>query len=453
MALLAVSFAGACSLVGGPSGGVAPPGSTEALPGRVADPSGADAGVGLSDTLDAPEALHPPIAPFTGPRSFPEVRGLWVTRGTMTSAAEVRSMVSQAHDAGFNTLLVQVRGRADAFYRSSLEPRGPTIVDGADFDPLALAIEEAHGRGMAVHAWVNTHLVWGAGPLPEDSTHMVLSHPEWLGVPRELGRRLYAMDPGSPAYVQALHEFAVANKDRVEGIFSSPSHPEVQALVHSIWMDLARRYDLDGIHFDYIRYPNHQFDYSRSALLSFRDWAASAVPEDRRRELDEALRSDPYAWAGALPDEWGDFRRLQITDLVARIYRDVKALRPELVVSAAVFPDVDDAYRYRFQEWREWLAAGIVDAVVPMAYTPDRDRYAAQIGTATGAAAGGHGTVWAGVGAYLNGVDGTLEKIAIARRSGARGIVLFSYDWAVTDGSPKGTRLFLEQVSTGAFGR
>ena len=76
-------------------------------------------------------------------------------------------MVRDADDAGFNTLLVQVRGRGDAFYDSRWEPRAEALGSApAGFDPLALVISEAHARGMAVHAWVNTRLVWGPRGLP-----------------------------------------------------------------------------------------------------------------------------------------------------------------------------------------------------------------------------------------------------------------------------------------------
>src|SRR5690349_4871995 len=159
----------------------------------------------------APEAVPvtPPVehrAPVDGVRpvrTFAEVRGLWVVRFTMTSEQQVRTMVANAADAGFNTLIVQVRGRGDAYYRSAIEPRAEGIVGPPDFDPLQLTIEEAHRRGMAVHAWVNTHLVWGPAELPRSTDHLVHAHPDWLAVPRTLARELYGMDPHSPSFVAA----------------------------------------------------------------------------------------------------------------------------------------------------------------------------------------------------------------------------------------------------------
>ena len=376
-------------------------------------------------------------------RRFEEVRGLWVVRTTLTSPDRIRTMVDAAEEGGFNTILVQVRGRGDAYYRSRWEPRAESLQ--GDFDPLALVIEEAHRRGMAVHAWVNTHLVWSGPRLPVSPLHLVRHRPDWLAVPRALALRLRRVDPYDPAFAQALLRYAQENAETVEGMYSSPSHPGVQERVYDVWMELAERYELDGIHFDYVRFPSGDFDYSAGALDRFRDWVAPRLPPDRLRSLDDAYRSDPFAFTDALPGPWGEFRRAQVTALVERVYHGVKARRPDLLVSAAVFSNAQDAYQARFQDWRGWLDRGIVDVVVPMAYTPRNQLFSDQIREAT-VSAGHRDRVWAGVGAYLNGVDGTLEKIDIARREGVGGIVLFSYDWAITEGSPAGATPFLRQV-------
>jgi uncharacterized lipoprotein YddW (UPF0748 family) len=369
----------------------------------------------------------------------------------MTSEEEVRNMVADAAAAGFNTLIVQVRGRGDAFYRSDIEPRAETIEGPPDFDPLALTIREAHLRGLAVHAWVNTHLVWGSATLPVSPRHLVNEHPEWLAVPQYLARDLYWMDPHDPRYVQALRQYAADRTETVEGMYTSPSSPEVKDRVFSVWMDLVDRYDLDGIHFDYIRFPSRDFDFSRGALERFQTWVTPRLPADRLHELQSRVMSDPLAFATALPDQWDDFRREQITGLVREIYTAVKARRPELVVSAAVVADAPTAYGYRFQDWQSWLQEGILDIAVPMAYTPDNATFRRQVRTARDAA-GSRGRVWAGIGAYLNSVDGTLDKIDLAREEGAGGVILFSYDWAANEGKGPASDPFLERVGRERFG-
>src|SRR6266853_1119002 len=101
----------------------------------------------------------------------PEVRALWVQRTTLTSAPAIVSLVETAKAAGFNTLLVQVRGRGDAYYTSRFEPRGAALArQDRSFDPLELAIAAAHHAGLRVHAWVNVNLIADAD-LPAAETH------------------------------------------------------------------------------------------------------------------------------------------------------------------------------------------------------------------------------------------------------------------------------------------
>lgn len=379
-----------------------------------------------------------------------EVRALWVVRTALGSAGQVRTMVEQAAASGFNTLLVQVRGRGDALYASAYEPRAESLPADPAYDPLQVTIEAARRRGLAVHAWVNTHLVWGPAAPPRSPQHLVNAHPEWLAVPRSLGRELYGHDPHAPGYVARLLEYAAANTATVEGLFTSPSHPAVQERVRQVWVDLARNYDLDGIHFDYVRFPSPQFDYSRGALQRFAAWVKPRLPAARYLRLAAAAEQDPYALVEALPEYWNVFRRDSISALVRRVYRAVKELRPELVVSAAVLPDRRRAREQRFQAWTAWLADGILDVAVPMAYTTDPEQFRDWIAGAHDAAGSG-ARLWAGVGAYKNPVAGTLLQVDHARREGAGGVVVFAYAAAASTAPEPGAPPPLQQIGQAAF--
>src|SRR2546428_13600852 len=122
-----------------------------------------------------------------------EVRALWVVRTTLTSPEKIHKMVESAKAAGFNTIVVQVRGRGDAYYRSRWEPRAIELKDQPpDFDPLAVTIAEAHQRGLKVHAWLNTSLLANLDALPADPNHVYNKHPEWLAVPRAVANELFS---------------------------------------------------------------------------------------------------------------------------------------------------------------------------------------------------------------------------------------------------------------------
>ena len=154
-----------------------------------------------------------------------EVRALWVVREAMTSPDEVSKMVKRAKEAGFNTLIVQVRGRGDAYYNARWEPRASSLEsESTDFDPLAQTITEAHAAGLTVHAWINTFLVADAAILPKSPDHAMYKHPEWLAVPRGIATELYRGDPKSQTYSNTLIGYAQNNKEELEGIFFSPAH-------------------------------------------------------------------------------------------------------------------------------------------------------------------------------------------------------------------------------------
>src|SRR6185436_5892820 len=152
------------------------------------------------------------------------------------------------------------------------------------------------------------------------------------------------------------------------------------------------------------------------------------------QQLSLSLKQNPLAATDAYPEKFGDFQREQITTLVQRIYRAVKKRKPEVIVSAAVFANDENAYKRRFQDWRRWLAMGVLDVACPMAYSTDTAIFQKQVevATSTAHAAGRH--VWAGIGAYRIPVESTVEKIRVARGLGAEGIILFSYDFTARPG-------------------
>src|SRR2546425_13324864 len=138
-----------------------------------------------------------------------------------------------------------------------------------------------------------------------------------------------------------------------------------------------------------------------------------------------------------------------ITELVERIYHGVKKRNPRLVVSAAVFGDAENAYRLRFQDWRDWLRRDILDVACPMAYTDSTELFRERIRTAVETAGGAR--VWAGIGAYQNTGDGTVRPIGVARSLGAAGVVLFSYDFMARQGGMRPGESYLLAVRDRAF--
>ena len=377
-----------------------------------------------------------------------EVRALWVTRSSLTSPAAIATLVTTAHQQGFNTLLVQVRGRGDAYYTSALEPRSADLArQPLSFDPLAVVLAEARQRGIRVHAWVALNLVSSAAELPISPDHLVYRHPEWLMVPRPIAQEVARLDPSNPGYVGKIARWTRGASESVEGLYSTPLQPDAAAYAARVIGDLTRQYDLDGVHLDYARYPNPQFDYSRFSIAEFRADIRPRISTDVRRELDAAEETDLFAYPDRFPAEWKAFRRARMTALIARVRQAVAAARPGTLVSSAVFPDSQEAFDERMQDWKAWLEGRLIDAIAPMAYTQESARFAEQI-TAARQIAGGR-AVWAGIGAYRLTPAQTVENILTARRIGTAGFVLFSYD-SLTGPKPPAPD-YLGTVSRAAF--
>ena len=376
-----------------------------------------------------------------------ETRALWVTRTTLTSPESIRQLVSAATAGGFNTLVVQVRGRGDSYYNGTVEPRASELAAKPAFDPLATVLEDAHAAGLKVHAWVAVNLVSNSVSLPSAREHVIYRAPEWLMVPLELAAEMKKVDVRSPAYIGRLARWTRAHAAEVEGLYTSPVHPGAQAHVAAVVGELVEKYAVDGVHLDYVRFPNEKFDYSPAALELFKTTILPDLTDKERRAAAAREVLDPAAYPNLFPERWDEFRRSGLTELVVKVRAAVKSARPGTIVSAAVVPDARQANDSRLQDWRGWLDQSLLDVLCPMAYTTDAGVFAQQITAARDYA--GNVPVWAGIGAYRLTPAQTLQHIAAARKLGAGGVILFSYDALIAPPNSAGS---LSELGRTAFG-
>jgi uncharacterized lipoprotein YddW (UPF0748 family) len=358
--------------------------------------------------------------------AFAELRGLWVVRTGLTSPQSVDRVVDQALAGGFNALFVQVRGRGDAFYDSRKAPRSVLLANQpASFDPLARLIERAAAHKLEVHGWINV-LLCQDFPRAIPAGHVLQEHPDWVMVPRSAS---WTAAQAQPLGVPWIVRQAARGKPDIEGLYVSPSAPGLPEYLEGVVRELVRGYPLAGLHLDFIRYPNADYDWSRHALAGFQRLTGRANPAQ-----------DPRAFA--------DYQRDTLTALLERLSLAAREERKGLQISAAVVPDEALAVNQRFQDWPQWLSRGILDAVCPMAYTENARVFRAQVERAR-MLAGPTRAVWVGVGAYRMGLPGIVEKIQVARATGASGVILFSQE-SLSPGDLLGLRqgVFLTPVAT-----
>jgi len=343
-----------------------------------------------------------------------ETRAVWVVRYSLTSIGSVDRVVEIADQMNLNTLLVQVRGRGDAYYPSEVAPRAEELESmPREYDPFTRLIERAHAQGLEVHAWINVYLVWSAGRLPRSQLHVVNAHPDWIAV-RSDGRKLVEMVP---------EEF---QEERVEGMYLAPGNPEVRRHLREVVREIVTHYHVDGIHLDYVRNPEPDVGYDAGTRTAFmREFGidpasfASAPDSALLGQIGEAGIADLRA-------RWMQWQREQVTAFVRDVRNDMDLINPRLKLTAAVIADQTAALNRYLQDWPRWLREGLIDAAIPMAYSPNTVTFVRQIAAARSLPTERH--LYAGVGIYNESAREAADKIRRARSLGVDGIALFSYD-------------------------
>jgi uncharacterized lipoprotein YddW (UPF0748 family) len=363
-------------------------------------------------------AEESPVPPSAAPAQ--EARALWVVRYALGSPEAIHRIVQIAKARKFNTLLVQVRGRGDAYYLNGLEPRSEYLEkQPADFDPLAQIIREAHAAGLKVHAWMNTFYVWSGTALPKSPMHPVNAHPDWLLADYE-GNVQYTAEP-----------------DR-EGAYLDPGSPDARRFIHDVFLDVATRYDVDGVHFDYVRYPGANYGYSDDDLRRFKETIEPDLTPEQREALDAA--PDRNLYPKMFPERWKQWRRDNVTDLVRSVAQDVKRVKPNVAVSGSLISwgvfhswEESDAYNVVTQDWFGWMREGLLDIAVPMTYHTDTASFSGWVKAAVQNRF--RTQLWSGIGSYLITPESTAEKIEAERKLEAQGFSIFSYDYVTQDGT------------------
>jgi uncharacterized lipoprotein YddW (UPF0748 family) len=316
----------------------------------------------------------------------------------------LRNIIRRSKEMGMNAIVFQVSARGDAMYQSERLPWAPwlTGVPGQDpgWDPLAVAIDESRMLGMELHAWYNVSLVGSdhtAKSADSDPPHVVYAHPEW--VVRETTN--HWINPGIPDVRQW----------QVENV-----------------IELVENYDIDAIHFDYIRYPSGGFP----GMVDWNTWA------DYNPEGFTAL---------------SDWRRHNITTFVRDVHAEVKSRKPWVKIGSAVmghysqWPGAWSAfwgYENAYQESRLWLEEDIHDYVAPMIYwgigqEDDTPMFEFLVNDWASAHYGKH--VFVGTAPYKANVRDELPaQIDTVRAAGLHGQVHFRYDFVNESVPPFGNR-------------
>ena len=350
--------------------------------------------------------------------------GLWVEaegpNQTLDDLGRLEAMVRTAADAGIANLYLQVYRGGRSWYASDLADDEPyrRAIARQRYDPLQFALGLAHSKGLRVHAWMN---LFNLGKRREGPVQARLGQAAFTRDNR--GRSLLDYDFSRPPGDEG--KWVMLD---TPGYWLDPGDSQVQAALTALVEELVSRYPtLDGVHFDYIRYPygiptvpgsrysnGLDFGYGERSVARFQaETGFSAF----------AAKDDP-----SVAQRWDDWRREQLGRFLRHVRGQLRRLKRDLALSAALLAWPDRAYLSAYQDWRLWLEEGLLDQGIVMNYT--RDGRLASYLTRQAVAFRGRSKLFVGLGAYalLDQPDLLAQQISDARQQGADGVVLFSYD-------------------------
>lgn len=307
------------------------------------------ASIGLAAALAfAPEPCPLVDATCIPPSIAREFRGVWVAAvdnidwpskpGLPVAVAkrELLTILDRAKASGLNAVILQVRPAGDALYASTLEPWSEYLTGRQGrapspfWDPLTFAVDEAHKRGLELHAWFNPYRARHPSAVtPQSARHLSQKKPALV---KRYGKHLW-MDPGEEA---------------------------VREQTLRVILDVVKRYDIDGVHIDDYFYPYKERD-RRGNTIEFPDSASYAR----------------YRYAGGVLSR-DDWRRQNVDVLVQALYQGIHEVKPWVKFGVSPFgiwrpgyPSVVtgfDAYTELYADARRWLNEGWVDYFAPQLY-------------------------------------------------------------------------------------
>lgn len=319
--------------------------------------------------------------------TWPEFRAVWEHSGTGPYPGDWAFAIDALADNHFTAIFPNMLWGGLAHYDSALLPHSDKFDTYGD--QIAACIEAAHQRGIEVHVWkVNWNLSNASQSFIDDM--------------RTAGRTQVTRY-GEPAD------------------WLCPSHQENFVLERDSMLEVVQNYDVDGIHFDYIRYPSGNNCYCDGCRDRFEQQTGSTVTN----------WPDDVVDGGPLESAFLDWRREQITNLVSAVYQGVKAIKPNVKVSAAVFSSYAYCKDGVGQDWVDWINRGIVDFLCPMDYTNDFDRFENLVSEQLDYSLD-RIPIYPGIGASSSsssfGPDGVIVQVSTTRRLDTGGFIIFNFD-------------------------
>ena len=325
-------------------------------------------------------------------------RGFWNHSGTGIYPGDWDRTMRELSDAGFNMILPNLCWGGCAHYASDVLPRSKTYEKYGD--QIAQAIAAGKKHGVEVHVWKVCYNLSGQTP---------------------------------KKFLEQMQreKRTVKTVDGKEDHWLCPSHPKNFELERDAMLEIVKKYDVDGIHFDYIRYPLGKYCYCETCRKRFE--------ADSGRKVKNWPKD---CYSGERKNEFRKWRCKNVTRLVRAVHEEAKKIKPGVKVSAAVFGSYPSCKMSIGQDWVDWAKAGYVDFLCPMDYTSKNQAFeklvTRQIKLIHGAV-----PLYPGIGPSAShsrmDAEQVAAQIALAKKLGAAGFVIFNL-------SPKEAKRLLPEL-------
>jgi len=309
----------------------------------------------------------------------------------LSSREEIIKLIGFAQKAHIQILFIQIYRANKAWFPSKIADATPyeAAFKTVGEDPLRFLLRKAHAAGIQVHAWVNL---------------LSLSVNEEAPILKKYGPSILTRNLEEK---KVLGDYKIDNQ-----YFLEPGDLRVRRALLKIVEEILKKYQsLDGIQFDYLRYPDRHpfYGYTEMNIRRFKKATGQVKVEEGSKA-------------------WNDWKRSQVTGLLELLVVQARKLRPHLQISTTGCAPYVRAYAEAFQDWPSWLNADLVDFVTVMTYPPIVSEFERSI-EGVKAKTNDFRKVYIGIGAYklVNSSEVFAQELGVCERSGARGCAIFHY--------------------------
>lgn len=330
-----------------------------------------------------------------------EGRAIWMDRGSIIACGNadgLRAKIQKFHQAGINMIYFETINAGFPIYPSKLVKHNP-MVNG--WDPLRVAVDEGHKQGMEVHAWVWCFAVGNRRHnalinQPDDYAGPILTEAGMMG-------EALRNHDGGLSVDSHQHEF-----------WLSPASPRARDFLVNLYKEIVSNYDVDGLQLDYIRYPFQ----TPGNKMGYEAVGRARFAQATGKSLDGM---DDYT-----SRVWTAWKTYQVTAFVQQVSTSLKQIKPELKLSAAVFPMHRDARIAMIQQdWETWIDNGWIDTLSPMSYTSDPGRLQ-ELFEYVQASPHKHMLVYPGVALFRLDGGQLVQQLEAVRQKGSLGTTFFA---------------------------